>query len=119
MQLSRNEISAKLKEILVAADEKYKAGEMLIRYLSLEKPDNPDEAISYDIETVSGENVISVEDGVITGLKAGEAQIKVTLSKGAAKKLDSYIDTLRGLTSEEKFSNHLETGVVLVNVTVE
>ena len=83
------------------------------------KTKNPE--IEYSTDIVKGEKVINLTaNNYIEGIDVGEAQLKINLSKAAAKAIDSELNKAREYLGEDNpLTNHLETGVVLVNVTVE
>ncbi len=99
--------------------ESYKYIGTLLNRLSDMKTKNPE--IEYSTDIVKGEKVINLTaNNYIEGIDVGEAQLKINLSKAAAKAIDSELNKAREYLGEDNpLTNHLETGVVLVNVTVE
>ncbi len=79
---------------------------------ALEAAKLADSSISYGIDVVSGSDVISVNNGVITALKPGQAQIRVTLSDSAIEYINKHLASIGQ-------SVGAVSGTTLVNVTVE
>lgn len=93
------------------AGESYKDGSFLVGSMMVLQ--FADKTVTYDVKVVEGADVITVDQGAITAVKAGTAKIEVTLSASAVKYLNSTLEET-GL----KFQNKMETGKVIVNVTV-